>query len=282
MQQNSPLISVIIPTRNRFEYLTLMLNDLKNQDFNDFEVIVVDQSDNPKPLKDCLHIITDTSGPCVSRNIGAKAAKGEVLVFLDDDARINPDFIHEITTPIIDDRFDAVSGAICDPKGKYLKLDSKFLSINNENFIKVLTSNPDGDTSRISLAFSAGCGAVNKRVFNLVDGFDERFDPTGAGEDRELALKLYSKGFSIWYNAKAKLLHSIAPIGGSRGVGSRSLMMDVHTYWMCQKHFSEKLSIELKKTILKKYQLDFYEALKKMKHIRSKFKLLKEIKTYLS
>lgn len=275
------LISIIIPTRNRFDYINLLIEDILKQDASNYEIIVVDQSENSKPIDHCNHMISDTLGPCVSRNLGAKKARGEILVFLDDDARINVDFIREITNPIIEDRFDAVSGAVCDPQGNYLRKESSFLSMDNENFIKVLTSSPDSEKSRISLAFAAGCSAIKKSVFEKVGGFDEQFDPTGAGEDRDMALKLYKQGFAIWYNAEAKLLHSLAPTGGSRDLGSRSLMIDIHTHLMCRKYFSEKLSNELRTTLQRKYRRGFYKALFNFKNVRTKYFMLKIIKNRL-
>lgn len=270
------LISIIIPTRNRFEYVNLLIDDILNQDINNYEIIVVDQSDEPQKIKNCHHIVTDSLGPCVSRNIGAEKANGEILVFLDDDARIESNFIREITSPILKDRFDVVAGAMCDPNGNYIRKNKDFLKNKNANFIKVMTSNPDGEVSRITLAFPGSCSAILKSVFNAVNGFEESFDPTGAGEDREMALKLYKNGYAIWYNAKAKLLHLLAPHGGTRDVGSRSLMLDVHTYRMCKKYFSEELAENLKKVILKRYTNNFWEALWKLKKIRTKYRVLQQ------
>lgn len=279
---STPLISIIIPTRNRFEYIKLLIEDILKQDVTNYEIIVVDQSETLKNLEDCNHIITDTLGPCISRNIGVKSAKGEILVFLDDDARINSDFIREITTPILNDRFDVVAGAICTPNGEYLYRKHQFLELESENFIKVLTSNPDGPNSRITLGFPAGCAAILKSVFVAVDGFEESFDPTGAGEDRDMALKLYKQGFPIWYNANAKLLHKVAPEGGTRDLGSRSIMLDVHTYKMCKKHFSEKLAQTLKQIILEKYKKSFYNSLFSLKHVRTKYRIWRQLINLLS
>lgn len=274
-------ISVIIPTRNRFDYVTLLVDDLLEQNMSDYEIIVVDQSDNPKVIKNCNHIITKSLGPCVSRNTGASQAKGEILVFLDDDARINEDFLKEITSPIINDRFDVVAGAMCDPDGNYLLEDNDFLTQKNSNFIKVITSNPDSNRSRITLAFPGCCAAILTSVFHDVGGFNEQLDPTGAGEDRDMALKLYKKGYAIWYNAKAKLLHAVAPYGGTRDTGSRSLMLDVHSYRMCQTYFSEELSQALKQTIIRQYRRNFYNSLKTFTLVRSKYRVLQEVKRLL-
>ncbi|MDT0552267.1 glycosyltransferase family 2 protein [Urechidicola vernalis] len=270
MVKKQPLISVIIPTRNRYDYIRLMLEDLKNQDVSNFEVIVVDQSDIPENIDGCAHFISKTLGPCVSRNIGAKEAKGEVLVFLDDDARIYPDFIREITNPIIHDRFDGVAGAVCDQEGNFKRKDSDMLKAYGINFIKVLTRNPDSPSSRITLSFPAGCSAIKKVVFENVNGFDESFDPTGAGEDRDMALKLYIQGYAIWYNSSAKLLHAEVPYGGAREIGERSMMLDAHTYRMCKKYFSTELAKSLRKNILKRYKDNLKNALLNFNKVRTK------------
>ena len=275
------LISIIIPTRNRFDFINLMIQDILAQDISNYEIIVVDQSDNPRKIKNCNHIITNTLGPCVSRNIGAKEAKGDILVFLDDDARIYSDFIREITTPIVKGDFKVVSGAVCTPEGNHLRKEGTYLTANNENFIKVLTNNPDEPKSRISLGFPGCCAAITKEVFNEVKGFDESFDPTGAGEDREMALKLLKHGYAIWYNANAKLLHIIATHGGTRDVGSRSMMLDIHTHRMCRTHFSELLTKNLGRSILNKYRMNFVKSIFKMKLVRSKYRAFVFIKREL-
>lgn len=271
-------ISIIIPTRNRFGYIKLLIEDLQRQTISDFEVIVVDQSDEQRSLDNCIHIFTESIGPCVSRNIGVAKAKGKILVFLDDDARINSDFVEEITLPIIDGRFDAVAGAVCDLEGNYLLENGQNLTLKNNNFIKVLTSNPNSSESRISICVPGGCSAILTNVFHEIGCFDESYDPTGAGEDREMSLRLYKQGFSVWYNSKAKLLHAMAPMGGSRDVGSRTLMLDVHTYKMCKKHFSHELADVLKENIIESYRKKFIKSIFDLKLIRSKYFLLKEVK----
>lgn len=275
-------VSVIIPTRNRFDYINLLVEDLQKQTVSNFEIIVIDQSKNKRPISNCNHIFTDSLGPCISRNIGVKNSNGEILVFLDDDARINSSFIEEITTPIIKNEFDAVVGAICDLDGNYPMSGNEFLTKNNSNFIKVITNNPNSNKSRICTAFPGGCSAIKKSVFEIIGGFNEEFDPSGAGEDREIAIKLFVNGFSIWYNSNAKLLHAEATEGGSRDLGSRSLMLDVNSYKICKKHFSEELAYSLKQTILANYERGFIKSIFQGKYIRTKYRLLREVKYLLS
>ena len=76
----------------------------------------------------------------------------------------------------------------------------------------------------------------------------------------------------------AKLLHIAAKDGGSRDVGSRTLMIDVHSYEMCRKYFSKELSEVLKQTLVHKYKKRFYKSIFNLKEIRTKYKLLQKIK----
>lgn len=88
------LISIVVPTFNRTEYLERTLNSILNQTFQDFEIIVVD--DNPDSrLKEQTKLLENkkiqyfkndaNKGACFSRNFGAWKAKGEYIAFLDDD-----------------------------------------------------------------------------------------------------------------------------------------------------------------------------------------------------
>jgi glycosyltransferase involved in cell wall biosynthesis len=87
-------VSVVIPTRNRRELLSEAIATVHDQTFQDWEIIVVDdQSTDDTPgylrgLRDqrissiCHH---HNEGPSVSRNDGLAAARGELVMFLDDD-----------------------------------------------------------------------------------------------------------------------------------------------------------------------------------------------------
>tara|TARA_R100000306_G_scaffold24583_2_gene27663 strand:- start:35166 stop:36047 length:882 start_codon:yes stop_codon:yes gene_type:complete len=273
------MISVIIPTRNRPEYIKLLLQDVLNQDIEaSYEVIVVDQSDTPQALDGCTYIHLSATGPCISRNTAVRNSKGDILVFLDDDSRIGTDFIREITQPIRSGDYPVVAGAICDPDGNYLNEPQDYLSKPSDNFLKVLVSNPNHSTSRITLGIPAGCMAITRQTFDSLGGFNEEFDPTGAGEDRELAIKCLKLGYPVWYNANAKLLHAVHADGGSRDVGSRSLMLDVHSYHICKAHMSVQLANTLRDSIIKRYRKQFYQAVLKGKLVRTKYALLKQAK----
>lgn len=89
----NPLVSVIIPTYKRTDYLKLTLQSVLNQTFKDFEIIVVDDG---TPNDDNLFLcqtfykvkyikIENSGGPAKPRNVGIRQAKGKYIAFVDDD-----------------------------------------------------------------------------------------------------------------------------------------------------------------------------------------------------
>ncbi|MFZ2199685.1 MAG: glycosyltransferase [Microgenomates group bacterium] len=98
-----PFFSIIIPALNEEKYLPKLLDDLVAQTFQDFEVIVVDgQSIDQtlakiKPFAKKLLSLKILTSPkrhvCTQRNLGAKSAKSEILIFCDADNRLPPYFL---------------------------------------------------------------------------------------------------------------------------------------------------------------------------------------------
>lgn len=90
--------SVIIPTYNEEKNLPSLLKDLKKQTTQDFEIIVADNKSKDKTrefAKKYKARIVQGGLPGPGRNSGAKAAKGEVLVFLDADVRIPKNYLKD-------------------------------------------------------------------------------------------------------------------------------------------------------------------------------------------
>jgi len=93
-----PLVSVIIPTYNRYDYLMLAIDSVKKQTYKNIEIIVINDKSTDERynnIKDAKIILInlDTNSkqivkkPCAGyvRNYGLKIAKGEYVAFLDDD-----------------------------------------------------------------------------------------------------------------------------------------------------------------------------------------------------
>src|SRR3990167_8387264 len=96
-------LSVIIPVYNEEDVIIDCLKSLSHQIYKDFEIIVVDDgsTDNLKLKSQNLKILTQNhKGPGAARNLGAKHAKGDILIFVDADMTFDKDFIKELVAPI--------------------------------------------------------------------------------------------------------------------------------------------------------------------------------------
>src|SRR5688500_17975859 len=98
------MISVIVPTYNREECLYRMLQSINQQKNADFEVLVIDQSDHVTEgkineiLKSCKHITyyqINRKGRSLSKNFAIDVAKGDILIFCDDDIVAESNFLEE-------------------------------------------------------------------------------------------------------------------------------------------------------------------------------------------
>ena len=105
------MISVIIPTYNEKTVLKECIESLSAQSLNDFEIVIVDDGS----LDGTLEILKNLKkslpnfkferqghlGPGSARNLGAKRAKGNILVFVDADMTFDKEFLKNLTDPII-------------------------------------------------------------------------------------------------------------------------------------------------------------------------------------
>jgi glycosyltransferase involved in cell wall biosynthesis len=87
---NMPLVSVIIPTFNRPEFLRAAVSSVLAQDYPAKEIIVVDDGSSGETAEACaqmpvLYLQQGNKGPSAARNLGAASAQGDLFCFLDDD-----------------------------------------------------------------------------------------------------------------------------------------------------------------------------------------------------
>jgi glycosyltransferase involved in cell wall biosynthesis len=202
---STPLISVIIPTLNRYEYLRDVLLDLQNQDYKNFEVIIVDQTNNPNKefykefnLRTTL-IFQKGKGQWLSRNEAARNCKGNYLLFFDDDSRIEPDWITQHLKALDYFKADISAGVSISKIGDVVPQNYSYF--------------------RWADQFDSGNALVKREVFETVGLFDRQFDKMRMG-DGEFGLRAYLHGFHSISNPYAQRLHLKVGSGGLRDLGS--------------------------------------------------------------
>ncbi len=223
--------SVIINTKDRFSRLYIVLKALEGQVDESLEVIVVFDGcsqetlgnlNNIKvsyPVKDI--VLEKNLGRAAARNIGAKAATGNVIIFIDDDRIPGPDFVrkhilaHRRKCIVLGNRRDILLneeeiGAIVSSTHKLTEflqnLDSKAnraLDSHETFFRRVLffRSNP-----LIWLLFYTGNVSMDREDLVKVGFFDENFQGWGY-EDLEIGYRLYKEGILFFKDKQITNYH---------------------------------------------------------------------------
>ena len=171
------------------------------------EIIVVcdGQADDPQPWwSDAravpLRVLSTPvrSGPAHARNVGARAATGDVLFFIDADVTLRTDAIERVQQIFAEHaHVDALIGSYDDAPG-----EPNFLS----QYRNLLHHYVHQQSRAEASTFWGACGAVRRPAFWAVGGFDERFDQPSV-EDIDLGYRLTSAGFQIRLEPTLQIKH---------------------------------------------------------------------------
>jgi glycosyltransferase involved in cell wall biosynthesis len=220
---NKIKISAIIPTYNRSDLLLNTIKSLKEQSYIGYEIIVVDNgcSDHIRLLvesqkkdidiKKCSirYIQSPDIGLHNTRHIGAKSAKGEILLYIDDDIIADKNLLQEIIKPYHEADIGCVGGRILpdwevEPPEWINQIPKWYLSIL------------DDDEGPKEVQWIYGCNfSVRKELLFRVGGFN----PDAFGNkklwwyrgDGEIGLlkKVHEAGEKVIYNPNALVWHLI-------------------------------------------------------------------------
>ena len=202
---SNPLVSIIIPTLNRYTYLKDVLLDLEKQTYTNFEVIVVDQS-NPfdanfyKSFDLNMNLMhQEEMALWLARNTAVRESKGNFILLFDDDSRVDTNWIFEHLKTLDYFQCDLSSGVSISVLGAEIPEDYSFF--------------------RLSDQLDTGNVLVRKNVFKAIGLFDRQFEKQRMG-DGEFGLRAYRHGFLNISNPNAKRLHLKVGSGGLREMGS--------------------------------------------------------------
>ena len=202
---SNPLVAVIIPTLNRYEYLQDVLDDLQKQTYKNFEVLVYDQSDDFDKLfyeQFSLNLkvhIQKEKLLWTARNNAVKATDAEHLLFFDDDSRVQPNWIAEHLKCLDFFKADISAGVSLAAIGGKVPESYNYF--------------------RWADQFDSGNALVKRSVFESIGLFDEQFNGMRMG-DGEFGLRAYMHGFKSISNYKATRVHLKVSTGGLRELGS--------------------------------------------------------------
>jgi len=194
----------VIPAHNAAGTLHRCLTALREEGVpgRRAELIVVDDgsSDDTAAIA-CSYgarvLASGGRGPAAARNLGARAARGAVLVFLDADTAPKRGWLSEMLAPLDDPCVVGVKGRYdTDQRG----LVARFSQLEFEEKYARLER-----AARVDFV-DTGTAAFRRDAFLDVGGFDESF-PASSAEDVELAFRLAARGARFAFNPSAVVLH---------------------------------------------------------------------------
>ena len=102
----NPSVTVVVPIYNEADCIGECVQSLLQQEFSPLEVLIVDDGSTDESVKMCegLNVTVlaqNHLGPGAARNLGARHAKGEILVFADADMVLDSNYVSRLVAPII-------------------------------------------------------------------------------------------------------------------------------------------------------------------------------------
>lgn len=206
----SPAISVVVPTFNRAESVERLLSALAAQDLprDAFEVVVIDDGSTDetqrvlhKPVSFNLRAERqENAGPASARNRALRIARGEFVLFLDDDVVPPPDLVRrhldaQREAPVV------VIGAMLAPDGVRQSVWAEWEALMLEKQYDDMQAGRWAPTPR--QFYTANASAPREAVLRA-GLFDESFR---RAEDVELAYRLHDGGLAFRFEPKAFVVH---------------------------------------------------------------------------
>ena len=243
-----PSISVIIPTYAREEPLRDTLLDLVEQNYPNFEILVVDQTAKHQPeTQACLEKLAaagkiqwfqvDWASLPGARNYGVRRSSGEIILFIDDDVKLTPGFLAAHARNFMEKPdVGAVAGRVLDR----MKLAEAEEDLKIED-LPPEAMNPGIGWYYLNLVHTVkpqqvltarGCNmSFRREIFDKYNiWFDERFRGSAVREESDFCLRLRQTGYKIWYDPQAYLVHLGEETGGCHDISTRTIKYQITFY----------------------------------------------------
>jgi FkbM family methyltransferase len=183
-----PLVSVVIPTYNRNELLCRTIQYLLNQDYDNYELIVVDQTREHEPetqqflesvQQRIRYFFLARANVSAARNFGYEQSRGEIIMYFDDDMEIPPDVLRRVAQCYQDESVDGLTIQVLQDDAPFPDAGSPILKR-----VKVF----------------GGIMSFHHKVFERIGGFEEWFaaQHIPSGEDADFSYRAVQSGFKLF------------------------------------------------------------------------------------
>lgn len=251
---NQAKISIVTPTLKRPDDIRALLANLRLQSLQPFEIVIVDGlvgtgSETENVVEEIgrdypisINYIRHTGGTAIQRNVGIDSAGGDLIAFIDDDVRLDPDFLLNVTKVFSADADRTIGGIMGYRKNRHFcAADSerwrwykrlKLLSVFEPGRYDFecgypINSNlqPPFSGTRAVDFMTTSCAVWRREVFGSGLRFHPFFRDYGVLEDAHLSLKAGKKWELLQCgDALCEELHSPNGRPGRRQIGYKCVV----------------------------------------------------------
>ena len=220
-----PMVTLIIPTRDRVEILKNCINGILNEtEYENLEIIIVDNNSKEEKTLEYFKEISENKKVRILKvagefnysrlnNFAVKEANGEYLAFLNNDLEIiDKNWLKEMIYSALQEKVGAV-GAKLYYRNNTVQHAGCVTGIYGVagHIYKHQPKNSTGHFGRLILehevsVVTGACLVIPKDAFNEVNGFDEK-ELKVSYNDVDICLKLRLKGYKVIFNPFAELYH---------------------------------------------------------------------------
>jgi O-antigen biosynthesis protein len=216
-ESEQPLVSIVVPARNHWPHTYRCLHAvLENTEGVEYEVILADDAsdDDTTGAAELLEGVTVLSdgvhrGYLENCNAAAEHARGELIVFLNNDTIVQPGWLEALVELTKDDTVGIVGAKLVGEDGLIQEAGSiVWRDCSAANYGRGL----EQDAPEVSYVkevdyVSGACLLVRASLWRDIGGFDPRFAP-GYWEDPDLAFEARKRGYRVVYQPLAVVVHS--------------------------------------------------------------------------
>ena len=243
-------VSIIIPVFNQLRFTQACLASLQEQQRTErFEVIVVDDcstdgtAEAVPRIPELVYLRNETnSGFIASCNRGTEKARGNYLVFLNNDTLVKPGWLTALLDTFAEEPQAGIVGS------KLVYPDGRLQEAGGIVWRDALGWNygksddpekPEYNYLREADYCSAAALVIPKALFHSVGGFDSRYAPAYY-EDTDLAFKVRRAGYKVLYQPLSEVIHYEGVTGGTDLTTGAKKHQDIN-----RSTFAEKWAAEL-------------------------------------
>jgi len=258
-----PLASVIIVNWNGLSCLPDCLDSLSGQTFQDFEVVLVDNGSKDESVKFVnesypwvkLVALDQNTGFAAGNNLGLKHAVGEYIITLNNDTRVEPDWLeHLVNTADTHPDAGMIGCRICsfdDPD----VIDSIGMGICRDGMSRGRFRNKRWPETRFNdveeILFPSACAALYRRsMIDEIGFFDDDF--FAYAEDSDLGLRGRLAGWGAVLTTRGIVYHKYSKSSGSFS-SFKVYLVERNHYWVVLKNFPPGLVFMLPLFTLLRY-----------------------------